>query len=706
MASSGGSQKPIAPNLRKLLAKVNKIIQLTFRHMLNHTLADCETRIEEQISWADSPSERKKWRTMLVKVEHCDETLIEAVCKQQTEYLTSLLKVSTQAEREQNEAKGSKNLRLISDNLLEDTVLLEKQINELSASHRERLDLVQAHVRIITGYIGGEIKLLEPKQILDNLSIILFDLQFDKALRQLFLDCFGAYFEQALHVVLEQSLAILPKNVDEKLLASLINGTPLESDKEQETYELYDFQPPPEKISVTTVKTTEKPLGLGTFDLSHVRISPDVIMLSAFKTLEHNDAIPGFIRDQISKLREPVVSTVIHTPTALINESPLRYFVNELTELGMGVSVGKGQFLEKKLENLVDRAVDQCSTDPASLSSLLGELRAMVALEKRREAMLSRRISEAQKGRLKKERAKDLVKDALLAQIDGFDVPDLLSPLFDAWGRYLVYMACKQEGDLNSDVIEGIKDISDLVALLQPLDQESKYAVEKPERSKLLDQVKSKISAGLDYLSISDQEIELVMASLGDLLEDQINPNKGHPSDAAVQTPLKPGDETSELEQTVTSESSDDVLSDRCDASIGLAEEIRRSRELRANSQLIRDSEQTGSKALVAEEEAAIPVLPEDSEYLRQVDLMIVGTLVEFREGPGKNVRCKLGVAIKEFDRWIFTNAMGDTLYEKGRQELAANIQMGLCVVLEDRLVFDNALAKIISDNRQMASQY
>ncbi len=89
--------------------------------------------------------------------------------------------------------------------------------------------------------------------------------------------------------------------------------------------------------------------------------------------------------------------------------------------------------------------------------------------------------------------------------------------------------------------------------------------------------------------------------------------------------------------------------------------------------------------------------------YRERLDQVAVGTWFEFRQDSGKHLRAKLSARLADGDRLIFVNRAGFKLADRRRDELAHALRREAVVVLDDNMLFDKALEKVVADLRSMA---
>lgn len=93
---------------------------------------------------------------------------------------------------------------------------------------------------------------------------------------------------------------------------------------------------------------------------------------------------------------------------------------------------------------------------------------------------------------------------------------------------------------------------------------------------------------------------------------------------------------------------------------------------------------------------------PVDDEYLSRLQAVDLGTWFEFCDDRGREQRAKLSARLNGGRRLIFVNRAGFKLADRPVAEVAAALQTGRAVVLDDNALFDRALENVISNLKDM----
>jgi hypothetical protein len=88
-----------------------------------------------------------------------------------------------------------------------------------------------------------------------------------------------------------------------------------------------------------------------------------------------------------------------------------------------------------------------------------------------------------------------------------------------------------------------------------------------------------------------------------------------------------------------------------------------------------------------------------------RVDSLQVGNWVEFQQGSGKVVRCRLAAIIRATGKYIFVNRAGVKVAENNREGLVKAYLSGELSMLDEGRLFDRALESVIGNLRDMKSR-
>ena len=105
------------------------------------------------------------------------------------------------------------------------------------------------------------------------------------------------------------------------------------------------------------------------------------------------------------------------------------------------------------------------------------------------------------------------------------------------------------------------------------------------------------------------------------------------------------------------------------------------------------------ARALHAGQQALVD--EQDHLGLLLVSQLRIGTWIELKEDQTCKLRCKLIAIFEPEGRHIFVNRDGLKVVEKSRSDLIGQLRSGTILLLDDRLLFDRALASVIGSMGQ-----
>jgi hypothetical protein len=102
---------------------------------------------------------------------------------------------------------------------------------------------------------------------------------------------------------------------------------------------------------------------------------------------------------------------------------------------------------------------------------------------------------------------------------------------------------------------------------------------------------------------------------------------------------------------------------------------------------------------------AAQPAISREQRNADRVDQLEVGNWVEFQQGNGKMMRCRLAAIIRATGKYIFVNRAGVKVAENNRAGLIKAYQRGELNLLDEGRLFDRALESVIGNLREMKNR-
>lgn len=422
-------------------------------------------------------------------------------------------------------------------------------------------------------------------------------------------------------------------------------------------------------------------------------VDEDVINLVAmlFEFILDDRTLPDSLKALIGRLQIPMLKVAVLDKTFFSRGShPARRLLNEIASAALGWNAqGDEQrdALYQRIEQVVQRLLNDFTDDPAIFSDVLAEFIAFTGDEKRRSELLEQRTRDAEEGRAKAELARQQVEQALNSRLLGKVLPEVVVRLLqEGWSKVL-QLTCLKHGAESAEWVSALSVMDDLIWSVEPH--------ESPEdRLRLLELVPSLLkslrdglaSAAIDPFVTSEffSKLESVHVQAFQRFKREIvEPQPVPPSEVAAEVQF---DSVAELGAGPLLELPPQEMEEivEAPAMVEVVEEI----------VLLAPGENRQQ-----EPEAS---LPDDDEALHKVDELRVGSWVEIQEDEEHKLRGKLAAIIKPTGKYIFVNRTGMKVMEKTRMGLAVEFRRGAIRLLDDALLFDRALESVIGNLRKL----
>jgi hypothetical protein len=413
-------------------------------------------------------------------------------------------------------------------------------------------------------------------------------------------------------------------------------------------------------------------------------VDEDVINLVSmlFEFILDDRTLPDSLKALIGRLQIPMLKVAVLDKTFFSRGShPARRLLNEIASAALGWGdQGDAQrdSLYQKIEQVVQRLLNDFVDDPAIFSELLAEFMAFTGDERRRSELLEQRTRDAEEGSAKAELARREVEHALNERLLGKTLPEVVVRLLqEAWSKVLM-LTCLKHGVHSPEWQAALQTMDDLVWSVAPH--------EDPEaRLRLLELVPGLLkalregmaSAAFDPFSTSEFFSQLEMLHVQAfqrfkraVAEVEVGEAPSTQAEAGIEAPLL---------ELPPAEAAEDAP-----AMVEVIEEI----------VLLAPGQTRPQEPEVA--------LPDDDEALLQVDNLRVGSWVELQEDDEHKLRCKLAAIIKPTGKFVFVNRTGMKVLEKTRTGLAVEFRRNAIRLLDDALLFDRALESVIGNLRRL----
>ncbi|NWA05472.1 DUF1631 domain-containing protein [Pseudomonas gingeri] len=390
----------------------------------------------------------------------------------------------------------------------------------------------------------------------------------------------------------------------------------------------------------------------------------DVINLIAmlFEFILDDRNLPDSLKALIGRLQIPMLKVAVLDKSFFSRGShPARRLLNEIAAAAMGWGARddyQRDALYVRIEQIVQRLLNDFVDDPAIFSELLVDFLAFTSDERRRSELLEQRTRDAEEGRAKAEQARQQVQEVLNERLLGKTLPEVVVRLLqEAWSKVLL-LTCLKHGEASAEWQAGLQTMDDLIWSVEPRGQAD-------ARLRLLELVPGLLKALRDGLT------------------------------SAAFDPFATSEFFSQLEnlhvqvfQRLAKQQAEPAAIDEMQpAMVAVLEEI-----------------VLGSPDDTFTEERQVE-LPADDAGLLWVRQLRVGNWVEIREDEENSLRCKLTAIIESTGKYIFVNRTGMKVLERTAQGLAVEFRRGAVRLLDDALLFDRALESVIGNLRRLKAR-
>ncbi|MDP9654266.1 UNVERIFIED_ORG: hypothetical protein J2W87_002185 [Pseudomonas putida] len=376
----------------------------------------------------------------------------------------------------------------------------------------------------------------------------------------------------------------------------------------------------------------------------------DVINLVAmlFECMLDDRNLPDPLKALIGRLQIPLVKVALLDKSFFSRSShPARRLLNEIANAAMGWDAcddHQRDSLYVRIDQVVQRLLNDFIDDPSIFSELLADFLAFTQDERRRSELLEQRIRDAEEGRARTGLARQRVEQVLNQALFGKYLPQgVLGFVQEAWSKVLLLTYLKH-GDRSAEWHADVRTLEQLVWSVQHHHES--------DATRMLALVPDLLKSLRDGLNSSAFDPFAASEFFSELESLHVQAAGGSPASASL------------MIEVLTP-----VVLHLADENQVLSEPIR---------------------------------LLADDAGLRQVDKMLPGCWVEFQEDPENSLRCKLVAIIAASGQYIFVNRTGMKVLERSRPDLALELRNGTARVLDDTLLFERALERVIGNLKRL----
>ncbi|MCK9818284.1 thymidine phosphorylase [Pseudomonas chlororaphis] len=383
-------------------------------------------------------------------------------------------------------------------------------------------------------------------------------------------------------------------------------------------------------------------------------VDEDVINLIAmlFECILDDRNLPDSLKALIGRLQIPMLKVAVLDKSFFSRGNhPARRLLNEIATAAMGWEAcddGQRDSLYLRIEQVVQRLLNDFVDDPAIFSELLADFLVFATDERRRSELLEQRTRDAEEGRAKAELARRCVEQALNDALLGKVLPQVVVEFVEqAWSQVLL-LSWLKHGEASMEWQAALNIMEELI-----------WSVQRH----------SQPDAAMRLLAL----VPGLLKGLRDGLS------------SAAFDPFATSEFFSQLEALHL-----DLFEQQAEASVAVIDAAR-SPLVKVEQEIVLPSAEEGPL------EAAPLALAATDPGVLQVDQLRLGAWVEFLEDDDINVRCKLAAIVEQpVAKYIFVNRTGMKVLERTRMGLALEFQRGAVRTLDDTLLFDRALESVI----------
>ena len=179
-------------------------------------------------------------------------------------------------------------------------------------------------------------------------------------------------------------------------------------------------------------------------------VDEDVINLVSmlFEFILDDRSLPDSLKALIARLQIPMLKVAVLDKTFFSRGShPARRLLNEIAAAALGWGEhdsNQRDSLYQKIEQVVQRLLNDFTDDPAIFSELLADFLAFTGDERRRSELLEQRTRDAEEGSARAEMARREVEQALNERLLGRTLPEVVVRLLrEAWSKVMMLTCLK-----------------------------------------------------------------------------------------------------------------------------------------------------------------------------------------------------------------------------------------------------------------------
>ncbi len=416
-----------------------------------------------------------------------------------------------------------------------------------------------------------------------------------------------------------------------------------------------------------------------------------VNLLFDFILEDRNLAVP--MKALISRMQIPILKVAVADKSFFTKGGHVaRRLLNEIATASIGWQGDNENCtsdpLYKKVDSIVRRLLEDYGTDVRIFQELLVDFTSFLEKEKKRAAVLERRIVDAEDGKAKAEIARKTVALEIEVRCQEIKLPEVVSHLIhDAWSNVLFVTALKYGYD-SPDWLSALKTLDELISSVQA----PETAAQRKKLIALVPNLLKKLRAGLDTISYNPFEMSDLFKSLEKIHLGCIRGNPSakpaakEPATTLGQAPNK----TAPTKQSVAASLEKSSVDANSVSNSGSG----------VQSESVPKASKPNESSVTAPSSEA-PTLPASDPHMEQVSRFVQGSWFEMKSADGESLRCRLATYIKPTGKFIFVNRNGMKVAERTQVDLALALKEGSLRVVDNSMLFDRALETVVTSLRK-----
>ncbi|MEO6968259.1 MAG: DUF1631 domain-containing protein [Rhodanobacteraceae bacterium] len=382
-----------------------------------------------------------------------------------------------------------------------------------------------------------------------------------------------------------------------------------------------------------------------------------------FEFLLQDRTIPAPMQVLLSRLQIPYLKVAILDRRMFAHAShPARKLLDILADTAKGWSEesDRDHRLYDKVKGVVEALLADFDDDIGVFERQLADFTAFADNNRKRAELAEQRAAEAARGRERLQEARRRAVREIVARLEGRPLPALLQGVLTRpWANYLVLVLLRQ-GEQSGEFHAALRFVDDFVMSAQPLADERA----RQRLRALLPSLEKILRQGLITVAFQEPDLRRLLDELHDFWWRQLGEESAAPAAAEIEVQI---DEALPIPASIESIVAEDF------------------------------------PETVAEEQAE--TVDDDAESMRIVRNLKVGAWIEFAGEADARERAKLSWISPISGKYLFVNRRGLKVADRTAQQLAAELQDGRALLLEEVPLFDRALDAIVERLRQAQAE-